>query len=131
VHLAYILWSSERLVQDEVINQITVDPEITREALVALNGMLPCHRHTFETRQHCDGHSALAIRQRGQNLATKIDAERAIRVRGEGEGMSVTVGEMAPEFSLRGTTGPGLDLAELRGKGRAALFFYPADRTAG
>jgi hypothetical protein len=90
-----------------------------------------CHRHTFETRQHCDGHRALEIRQRGQNLATKIDVERAIRVRGEGEGMSVTVGEMAPEFSLRGTTGPGLDLAELRGKGRAALFFYPADRTAG
>jgi peroxiredoxin len=25
----------------------------------------------------------------------------------------------------------GLDLADLRGKGRAALFFYPADRTAG
>ncbi|HEX5990946.1 MAG TPA: hypothetical protein VFY70_00130 [Thermomicrobiales bacterium] len=45
--------------------------------------------------------------------------------------MSATVGEMAPEFSLLGTTGPGLDLAELRGKGRAALFFYPADRTAG
>ena len=45
--------------------------------------------------------------------------------------MTATVGEMAPEFSLRGTTGPGLDLAELRGKSRAALFFYPADRTAG
>jgi peroxiredoxin len=45
--------------------------------------------------------------------------------------MSATVGQMAPEFALRGTTGPGLDLAELRGKGRAALFFYPADRTAG
>jgi hypothetical protein len=28
-------------VQGELINQITVDPEITREALVALNGMLP------------------------------------------------------------------------------------------
>jgi peroxiredoxin len=38
---------------------------------------------------------------------------------------------MAPEFSLPGTTGPGLDLAALRGKGRAALFFYPGDRTAG
>jgi len=60
-----------------------------------------------------------------------IEAERAIRVRGEGKGMSATVGEMAPEFTLPGTTGPGLDLAELRGKGRAALFFYPADRTAG
>jgi quinolinate synthase len=41
VHPAYVLWSVERLVQGEVINQITVDLEITREALVALNGMLP------------------------------------------------------------------------------------------
>ena len=117
--------------QGEVINQITVDPEITREALVALIACSLCHRHTFETRQHCDEHGALAIRQCGQNLATKIDAESAIRVRGEGEGMSATVGQMAPEFSLPGTTGPGLDLAKLRGKARAALFFYPADRTAG
>ena len=45
--------------------------------------------------------------------------------------MAATVGEMAPDFSLPGTTGPGLDLSELRGKQRAALFFYPADRTAG
>jgi peroxiredoxin len=45
--------------------------------------------------------------------------------------MTATVGEMAPQFSLPGTTGPGLDLAELRGKGCAALFFYPADRTSG
>ncbi len=43
----------------------------------------------------------------------------------------MNVGEMAPEFSLQGTTGPGLDLKSLRGKGRAALFFYPADRTPG
>jgi peroxiredoxin len=45
--------------------------------------------------------------------------------------MAATVGEMAPDFSLPGTTGPGLDLSELRGKQRASLFFYPADRTAG
>ena len=45
--------------------------------------------------------------------------------------MAATVGETAPRFTLQGTTGPGLDLAELRGKKRAALFFYPADRTAG
>ena len=43
----------------------------------------------------------------------------------------MNVGDMAPEFSLPGTTGPGLDLAALRGQGRAALFFYPADRTPG
>jgi peroxiredoxin len=59
------------------------------------------------------------------------DADRAIQTMMEGEGMSATVGEMAPEFSLPGTTGPGLDLAELRGNRRAALFFYPADRTSG
>ena len=47
------------------------------------------------------------------------------------EGGTMNVGDMAPAFSLPGTTGPGLDLAELRGKGRAALFFYPADRTSG
>ena len=45
--------------------------------------------------------------------------------------MAATVGEMAPDFSLPGTTGPGLTLRELRGEKRAALFFYPADRTAG
>jgi peroxiredoxin len=47
------------------------------------------------------------------------------------EGAAMNVGDMAPTFSLPGTTGSGLDLTELRGKGRAALFFYPADRTAG
>ena len=46
-------------------------------------------------------------------------------------GPSMNVGDMAPEFSLPGTTGPGLDLAQIRGKQRAALFFYPADRTSG
>ncbi len=45
--------------------------------------------------------------------------------------ISVGVGDMAPQFSLPGTTGPGLDLASIRGTSRAALFFYPADRTAG
>ena len=43
----------------------------------------------------------------------------------------MNVGDMAPTFSLPGATGPGLELNELRDKGRAALFFYPADRTAG
>jgi peroxiredoxin len=44
---------------------------------------------------------------------------------------SIGVGDMAPHFTLPGTTGPGLDLATLRGKRRAALFFYPGDRTPG
>lgn len=43
----------------------------------------------------------------------------------------MNVGDMAPEFSLPGTTGPGLDLKTLRGKKRVALFFYPGDRTPG
>ena len=40
VHPAYILWTLEHLVQGEVVNQITVDPEIAREASVALDRML-------------------------------------------------------------------------------------------
>jgi peroxiredoxin Q/BCP len=45
--------------------------------------------------------------------------------------MTVAIGQMAPRFSLQGTTGPGLDLADARGKQRVALFFYPGDRTPG
>lgn len=37
----------------------------------------------------------------------------------------------APIFALPGTTGPGLDLDSIHGKQRAALFFYPKDRTSG
>lgn len=40
-------------------------------------------------------------------------------------------GTEAPVFTLPGTTGPGLDLAAIRGEQRAALFFYPKDRTSG
>ncbi len=40
-------------------------------------------------------------------------------------------GTPAPIFSLSGATGPGLDLAGIRGTQRAALFFYPKDRTSG
>ena len=43
----------------------------------------------------------------------------------------VDVGEMAPTFRLAGTTGPGLDLAAIRGQHRALLVFYPKDRTSG
>ncbi|MFN8662709.1 MAG: hypothetical protein U0075_12500 [Thermomicrobiales bacterium] len=41
------------------------------------------------------------------------------------------VGTEAPVFSIPGTVGPGLDVAGIRGKQRAALFFYPKDRTSG
>ena len=43
----------------------------------------------------------------------------------------VDVGDMAPEFNLKGTTGTGLNLADLRGQKRAVLIFYPKDRTSG
>lgn len=41
------------------------------------------------------------------------------------------VGTEAPAFSIPGTNGPGLDLTNIRGQQRAALFFYPKDRTSG
>ena len=37
VHPAYVLWSLEHLAKGEIVNQITVDPDIAREALVALD----------------------------------------------------------------------------------------------
>ena len=40
VHPAYLLWTLEHLVEGEVVNEITVDPETRREALVALDRML-------------------------------------------------------------------------------------------
>ena len=40
VHPAYVLWTLEHLAAGEVVNQITVDPETTRDALVALDRML-------------------------------------------------------------------------------------------
>ncbi len=41
------------------------------------------------------------------------------------------VGEMAPDFTLQGTTGNQVRLSDLRGKRRALLIFYPKDRTTG
>lgn len=43
----------------------------------------------------------------------------------------VEVGDVAPQFELKGTTTDGLNLADLRGKKRAMLVFYPKDRTSG
>jgi quinolinate synthase len=40
VHPAYLLWTLEHLAAGEVVNQITVDPETRRDALVALDRML-------------------------------------------------------------------------------------------
>ena len=40
IHPAYVLWALEHLAHGEVVNQITVDPETAREALVALDRML-------------------------------------------------------------------------------------------
>lgn len=43
----------------------------------------------------------------------------------------VEAGEMAPEFELKGTATRGLRLADLRGRVRAMLVFYPMDQTTG
>ena len=40
IHPAYILWVLEHLVEGEVVNQISVDDETRRDALVALDRML-------------------------------------------------------------------------------------------
>ena len=40
VHPAYILWALEHLVDGEVVNQISVDPQIAADAVVALDRML-------------------------------------------------------------------------------------------
>jgi quinolinate synthase len=40
VHPAYVLWALEHLAHGEVVNEITVAPEIARDALVALDRML-------------------------------------------------------------------------------------------
>ncbi len=40
IDLPHFVWAMESLVQGEVVNQITVDPDTEREALVALQRML-------------------------------------------------------------------------------------------
>ena len=40
VHPAYIMWTLEHLIDGNVVNQITVDPDTRRDALVALDRML-------------------------------------------------------------------------------------------
>jgi len=47
------------------------------------------------------------------------------------KGASANVGDVAPDFDLTGTSGPGLKLSDLRGEKRAVLFFYPKDCTSG
>ena len=44
---------------------------------------------------------------------------------------AANVGDVAPDFDLTGTTGPGLKLSDYRGKKRAVLIFYPQDCTSG
>ena len=43
----------------------------------------------------------------------------------------VDVGDMAPDFTLRGASGDVVRLSELRGAKRALLLFYPQDQTSG
>ena len=40
IHPGYVLWSLEHLAQGEIVNQIVVDPETKRDALIALDRML-------------------------------------------------------------------------------------------
>lgn len=40
VHPAYVLWTLEHLAAGEIVNRITVDPVIARDALIALDRML-------------------------------------------------------------------------------------------
>jgi len=42
-----------------------------------------------------------------------------------------TVGEMAPDFTLRNTHGDEIRLADRRGRARVVLIFYPGDQTTG
>ncbi len=41
------------------------------------------------------------------------------------------VGDLAPDFTLKGASGNELTLSSLRGSKRALLLFYPEDRTGG
>jgi hypothetical protein len=61
-----------------------------------------------------------------------IAASRAIHQIGldGGKGM-VDVGDMAPDFTLKGASGNELTLSALRGAKRALLMFYPEDLTSG
>lgn len=43
----------------------------------------------------------------------------------------VDVGDMAPDFTLKGASGNELTLSALRGAKRALLMFYPEDLTSG
>ena len=43
----------------------------------------------------------------------------------------VDVGEMAPDFTVRGTKGDEVRLSDFRGRKRVLLVFYPGDQTTG
>lgn len=49
----------------------------------------------------------------------------------EGKGTMPEVGDLAPDFTLRGANGAEVRLSDLRGAKRALLIFYPKDMTSG
>jgi peroxiredoxin len=65
-------------------------------------------------------------------MSGQDDARREARRSRLNEGKSmVDVGDMAPDFTLRGASGNELALSALRGSKRALLMFYPEDLTSG
>jgi thioredoxin-dependent peroxiredoxin len=47
------------------------------------------------------------------------------------KGMSVAVGQMAPDFELLASNGEKVKLSDYRGKKHVVLYFYPKDMTPG
>ena len=45
--------------------------------------------------------------------------------------MSVSIGDMAPDFTLPGTTNTEITLSHFRGKQHVVMVFYTADSTGG
>jgi peroxiredoxin Q/BCP len=44
---------------------------------------------------------------------------------------AANVGDVAPDFTLRGTRGDEVRLSSFRGQRRVLLLFYPQDQTSG
>jgi len=45
--------------------------------------------------------------------------------------MPISIGDVAPDFSLQDETGTEIQLSSFKGKKSVILVFYPADNTSG